>query len=185
MSYAQARQAVLRLLPKRAEGAEIGVWQGDFSARILEVAAPRRLHLIDPWQVRTDPLHDAAWYGSKAGVDLEATYQSVLDRFAPQRQSGQVVIHRAPSEDAMGALPDGSLDFTYVDGDHAYPAVRTDLELAFAKTRPGGLICVDDHQRGKWWGDGVVRAVNELLGAHPQNLQLTFMAHAQVVIVRI
>ena len=95
---------------------------------------------------------------------------------------GRVSLHRASSKEAMSALPDAGLDFVYVDGDHAYEAVRQDLDLAYAKTRVSGFICIDDHMTGKWWGDGVVRATNEFLGAHPSALEIVFMADTQVVV---
>lgn len=184
MSYADTRMRILRMLPKGGIGAEIGVWRGDYSERLLDIATPRKLHLIDPWAVRMDPNYDAAWYGKARGVDMEATYQQVCARFAAEIKSGQVAIHRKLSTEAMAEFPDGALDYVYVDGDHAYEAVRQDLELSVHKVRTGGAICVDDHMVGKWWGDGVVRAVNEVLGRYPTSLQMVFCADSQVVIVK-
>jgi len=184
MAYAETRRRVVEMLPKGGIGAEIGVWQGDFSALILAVARPQRLHLIDPWQASDDPVHARAWYGTPRGTDMEAVFRGVRTRFRDQIATGQVALHRAASASAMAALPDAGLDFVYVDGDHAYPSVRADLDLAVAKTRVGGLICVDDHRLGKWWGDGIVRAVNEVLGAHPRGLMVVFAAESQVVIVK-
>lgn len=182
MSYEQARALVAKMLPKGAVGAEIGVWKGDFSDLILKTAAPRLLHLIDPWTLVEDPDHANAWYSTQRGQDIDQIYADVQTRFAAEIATGQVQIHRKASTDGMGALPDDSLDFVYVDGDHAYDGVRADLELSVAKVRSGGLICVDDHMLGKWWQDGVVRAVNEVLGAHPRGLMLQFVANSQVVI---
>lgn len=172
------------MLPKAAVGAEIGVWKGDFSAQILEIAEPRTLHLIDPWIANDTPDHQKAWYSAASGTDMDAVYQSVQDRFDVQQKTGKVVLHRALSTDAMASLDDESLDFVYVDGDHAYAAVRQDLFLAVRKIKRGGLICVDDHRLDKWWGDGVVRALNDVLGAHPSELLLRFAANTQVVIAR-
>ena len=182
MTYAETRALVLRLLPKDAVGAEIGVWKGDFSQQILDAATPKLLHLIDPWAVADDPAHAKAWYSAASGTDMDAIYKSVQVRFADHVRSGQVQIHRQRSQSAMNALPDETLDFVYVDGDHAYAAVREDLELAIRKTKPGALICVDDYYKGKWWGDGVVRAVNEVLGARALDLTIILAANAQVVI---
>ncbi|MEM7210846.1 MAG: class I SAM-dependent methyltransferase, partial [Pseudomonadota bacterium] len=116
MSYAETRQRILRMLPKGAIGAEIGVWQGDYSEKLLDITSPRVLHLIDPWAVRIDPLYDAAWYCKARGADMEATYQGVRARFSREIASGQVVIHRKLSNEAMGDLADSSLDYVYVDG---------------------------------------------------------------------
>ena len=182
VTYAKAREHVLGILPKGGVGAEIGVWKGDFSALILRIAQPKTLHLIDPWQIREDKSHAKAWYGAASGTDMDAVYQGVRARFADQISSGQVQFHRKTSREAASDLPDDGLDFVYVDGDHAYAGVSDDLELSFTKTRPGGLICIDDHMDGKWWGDGVIRATNELLGRHPRGLEVVLAYATQVVI---
>ncbi|MEM9060792.1 MAG: class I SAM-dependent methyltransferase [Pseudomonadota bacterium] len=182
MGYAATRLKVARSLPKNGIGAEIGVWKGDYSAILLREATPECLHLIDPWSVREDPSHASAWYGAGSGVDMDAILRGVVERFAPEIGAGQVVIHRAPSTDAMAALAADSLDFVYVDGDHAYDGVKADLEISVLRLKPGGWLCVDDHQTGKWWGDGVVRAANELLGAYPRALQVLFCSDSQMVI---
>ena len=41
------RGRLLDKVPKGGTAAEIGVWEGQFSRRILEICAPDRLHLID------------------------------------------------------------------------------------------------------------------------------------------
>ncbi|WP_284164620.1 hypothetical protein [Frigidibacter sp. SD6-1] len=51
---ARARAALLARLPVGSVGADIGVWQSDFSARILETVRPSRLLLVDPWLFRPD-----------------------------------------------------------------------------------------------------------------------------------
>ena len=172
------------MLPKGGIGAEIGVWKGDYSARLLELARPSKLHLIDPWQTREDPSYDTAWYGKARGIDMDEVHTSVCNRFRTEVASGQVEIHRAPSVVAMSQFPDASLDYVYVDGDHAYEGVKPDLEISVRKVRQGGLICIDDHMIGKWWGDGIVRAVNETLGQNASALQLALCADSQVVIVK-
>ena len=163
-------------------GAEVGVWAGDFSALILDVARPVRLHLIDPWVVSERPEHRTAWYGTERGIDVEAVYEHVRDRFASRIAVGTVHIDRRPSHLALAELDDGALDFVYVDGDHRYDAVRQDLELAMHKVRAGGLIGVDDVVLGGWWGDGIVRAVEEVIGVH--DVDVVFAEAGQVLLRR-
>lgn len=182
MAYAETRRRLLEALPKGGEAAEIGVWKGDFSAAILNIVQPRKLHLIDPWQVSERPEHATAWYGAERGEDLEKVYQGVCERFSEETASGQVVMTRRPSEEALPLLPPAQLDFVYVDGDHSFDAVRSDLELAWPAIRRGGLLCIDDHQIAKWWGDGVVRATNGFLGRHQDTAELKYVADSQVVI---
>lgn len=182
MAYEDTRNFLLSRLPKNAVGAEIGVWRGGFSARLLEQAQPRLLHLIDPWLHRSDDSHANALYGRAEQQQMDEHYAAVCKRFEAEIAANRVQIHRATSAEAMSSIAPDSLDYVYVDGDHAFEGVSADLELSFGRVRPGGVICVDDHVLGKWWGDGVVRAVNLFLGKHADEVELVMMHDWQVVI---
>jgi predicted O-methyltransferase YrrM len=139
------RVRLLQRLPKGGVCAEIGVWRGDFSARILEVARPARLHLIDPWQAVAGEDYEGARYGGKLAegqAEMDAVYAAVLERFG-----------------------DDELDFVYIDGNHRYEFVKADLEAYARKIRPGGLLAGDDYGIEGWWDDGVTRAVDEFIGS--------------------
>ncbi len=163
------RDQLLKLLPADSVGAEIGVWRGDFSARILRSVRPTRLHLIDPWAFRRDEAHSEAWYGGRAAADqraMDEIYEHVVGRFRKEAAAGIVEVHRLPSAEAAALFEDASLDWVYVDADHLYEAVRADLELFDPKVRSGGLIAGDDYGQTGWWEDGVTRAVDEFVPAH-------------------
>lgn len=154
------------MLPNRSVGAEVGVWKGDFSARILEVVRPARLHLIDPWAFEADARYGEAWYGggiARSQAEMDAVYESVRRRFADEIAQGVVVVHRRPSADVGPEFEDESFDWVYIDGNHLYELVRRDLEIFGAKVRRGGLIAGDDYDVPGWWGDGVTRAVDEVV----------------------
>ena len=136
---AERRRFVLEMLPRASVGAEIGVHQGDFSQVILDDVSPARLHLIDPWKHEPSPTYQKALYGGRAeqGQDqMDERYEAVLARFDDQIRSGQVVVHRGQSADVLGALPDGSLDWVYIDGNHLYEFVAQDLELLLVRDQP-------------------------------------------------
>ena len=181
-----ARKSVLNMVPKGAIGVEIGVWKGDFSAQILRAARPGTLHLVDPWLVSdaADRVGEA-WYGegkiTQSGMDTIC--DQVASRFASEIASGQVRIHRADASVALGSLESASVDYVYVDGDHAYDGVVSDLAQAFRVTKPNGLICCDDYLLGAWWKDGVVRAVHELLVA--ERVIVEYKADTQIVLKKL
>ena len=165
-----ARDTVLRALPKGGVGVEIGVWKGDFSARILKIARPKRLHLVDPWRVSDEPdRRGEAWYGAEriSQAEMDAIHDRVAGRFSAQIAADRVRLHRNPSREAMAEFADDSVDFVYIDGDHSLAAVGEDLRAALRVTRPGGFLICDDYLLGQWWGDGVVRAVHAFLVAAP------------------
>lgn len=163
---------ILAYLSPGSVGAEVGVHLGDFSALMLELVRPRKLHLIDPWLFRREPQYDEAWYGGMAAGqgEMDLRHQSVCARFAGQIADGRVVVHRGESEDVLGKLPDGSLDWIYIDGDHLYHKVQADLSLSFRKVRAGGLVIGDDYGAEGWWENGVSKAVDEAIHGNPAEL---------------
>lgn len=156
------RKRVLRAIPRDAVCAEIGVWKGDFAARIRAVARPRELHLIDQW--RFVPAYPRRWYGgadARSQADMDRIHDKVLDRFAGDPR---VVIHRQPSETAALAFADGTFDWVYIDADHSYEAVRADLLGWAPKIRPGGVLVGDDYTwRDEQGALPVRRAVDEFV----------------------
>lgn len=168
---AAGRAAILAALPRHSIGAELGVLMGAFAADILAEVAPRRLHLIDPWIAAAGGDRAASWYASVDQPYMDALHVFVADRFAAPIATGQVVLHRALSWDVLETMPDASLDWVYVDADHAYESVLRDLAVSVAKVRPGGLIAGDDYRTDNWWGDGIVRAVAETCERLPVRIE--------------
>jgi hypothetical protein len=163
------RRFLLRLLPKGSVGAEIGVWRGDFSARVLRTVRPAKLHLVDPWAFQGGDAYHDAWYGGKAAADqaaMDRIHDEVVRRFGREAAAGVVEVHRSASADAAALFPDDYFDWVYVDGDHLYEAVHADLGLFAPKVRPGGLLAGDDYGTPGWWEDGVTRAVDEFVAEH-------------------
>jgi hypothetical protein len=49
------------------------------------------------------------------------------------------------SEEAVQDIPYDSLDFVYIDGDHSYDYVMTDIILWTRRVRPGGIVSGHDY----------------------------------------
>jgi hypothetical protein len=161
-SYRRAR--LLHTVPKHAVCAEIGVWKGHFSAEILRVVEPRKLHLIDPWAYQEEygrALFGGGLAGSQAFMD--DVYDHVIARFRNEIESGTVEVHREFSAEAAAQFPDGYFDFVYVDGNHVYEYVRQDLISYLPKLKIGGLLAGDDYHDHGWFEGGVKRAVDEFV----------------------
>jgi predicted O-methyltransferase YrrM len=158
------RQRLLAHLPRGAACAEIGTWRGDFAATILRSRRPRRLYLVDPWEHRSEQTYQRAMFGGRTDDgqrEMDAIYEGVVAGFRGKIDRGQVVVKRQRSVQAAEDFPDGSLDWVYIDGDHTYDGVKSDLEAYFRKVRPGGYLAGDDYGQPGWWDDGVTRAVDE------------------------
>jgi hypothetical protein len=165
---AAKRDFMFDLLPRGGIVIEVGVFDGEFSERILALNEPAKLHLVDPWFTRPDgTLFDGPTqsFGSadEASRSLESQYRLVTTRFAAEIAAGRVEVHRMLSHDAAPAFPDGHFDWAYVDASHFYNDVKNDLQTFLPKVRTGGCIAGDDYDRRGIWEHGVTRAVDELI----------------------
>ncbi|MDJ1178238.1 class I SAM-dependent methyltransferase [Roseofilum sp. BLCC_M91] len=163
-SKKEKRDFLFNTLPKQSVGAEIGVHEGEFSQQMIEALSPKELHLIDPWEYQDSNDYKDALYGGKVNdgqKSMDERYARVCDKFSDSIKMGQIKIHRGYSTDVLEKFPDEYFDWIYIDGNHLYEYVKADLQLSLRKVKVNGLITGDDCYLGGWWGDGVVKAVNE------------------------
>jgi hypothetical protein len=137
------RLYALYAAPRGGVLAEIGVWQGGFSRRILQLRKPRELHLIDPW-LFVPSLPERMYGGSvaKGQSDMDAIMASVVKQFA---DSPAVRVHRDTSLEAAKRFTERYFDWVYIDGDHSCGAVLSDLNTWFPKLKIGGTVVLDDY----------------------------------------
>jgi len=169
---------VLPFIPPNSIGVEIGVWEGNSSAKFINRNL-KEFHMVDPWQTPeplTERLLDryAEKIGSKSRKDWNAYYERVYDKVVARFGSlPNVKIHRKFSIDFLNEFPDNYFDWAYVDGDHGYEGCKADILLCKKKVKFGGSIFGDDyswvHGIGK---EGVTKAVNSLIntGWKPRRL---------------
>ena len=172
------RGRLLASLPKGARVAEVGVWEGAFSKRILEICEPVELHLIDPWLYQ--PEFANTGFGRKKNEDLmEVKYQDVCNTF---KDDARVKIHRAMSDVALASLEDASLDWVYLDGNHNAPFIDNDIAQALRKVKHDGIITGDDFN---WMADAqgapVKRAVEEVVARLGDQAKLTLVANQWIL----
>lgn len=163
------RRRVLRSMPREGVCAEIGVWKGDGASSILHNASPRKLFLVDPWAHQ--PERARSRYGRADADAMDEIYQGVLERFDAEIRQGRVEVLRGRSDDVWDKFEDSSLDWVWLDGDHAYDAVKRDLEALRRIVKPGGVIAGDDYTYG-WWGNSVIRAVDEFVAEGKGSLKV-------------
>jgi Methyltransferase domain len=95
---------------------------------------------------------------------MDHIHGGVVRRF---RSEPRVVVHRLPSLGAATIFADATFDWIYVDGDHSYEAVKSDLTAWFAKLMVGGWLAGDDYDWRDEKGDlSVKRAVDEFISEH-------------------
>jgi hypothetical protein len=148
------RNEILPLMPKGGVCAEVGTQTGGFAKHILSVLQPQILHIFD--------------------LDYSLFNHA---HFRLAIEQGRVQLHQGDSSCRLGALPDRSFDFIYIDGDHSYAGVTRDLAQAARKIKDGGWIVCNDYtiysplEKSKY---GVYRAVNEF--CLRQNYEILYLA---------
>ena len=183
---AAKRDALLELLPKESVGAEVGVFAGDFSERILAIVRPRKLHLIDPWTLMTDEHRKDGRPVSADYADpnrFEQRWEQVRARIVAEIASGQVELHRALSTDAARDFSAPYFDWVYVDANHQYDFVMRDLDAYLPLIKPGGFLAGDDFGRHRMGDNGVERAVREFLARNP-TLEPLWLGRAHQFLLR-
>jgi len=146
------------------QGAEIGVFRGETSAQLLRRFPGMRLLLVDAWTAYSPdhPYRVSADASSKRSLAEQLAHYRAAEantRFAAERRD----FRGLESSAAAAAVADASLDFVFIDGDHTYEGVSSDLRAWWPKLRKGGLCCGHDFdhprdRRGVW---GVRQAVTE------------------------
>ena len=154
------RRKMLSALPQAGRGAEIGVWEGAFSADILEIAKPEEFVMIDPWDLLADtPPHTHTHRKHSDRVAMAEMHAAVLARFSALPN---VTIRKGFSTDVLASYPDNYFDWVYIDGNHLYDFVRRDVEMSLCKVKSGGIIAGDDYS---WERDGRAHVRDGVLDA--------------------
>ncbi len=137
---------------KCTKGAEIGVYKGDYAKSLLNQMPDLELYLVDLWKHQDSGYID----GANAADDIfEPMYQMVTAMF---KDKPNVKILRMSSVEALDRIPDGYLDFVYIDANHSYEAAKADINNWAKKVRSKGFVCGDDYGFAH---PGVIQAVNE------------------------
>jgi hypothetical protein len=150
---------IREVLPKHGVGAELGVFQGQFSPLLLKHTEAVTLHLIDPWYFLTANWHWGG--GNRSTVDALV---KILRTWKQQIEEKKVLVHVGDDREILKSFSDHYFDWVYVDSSHDYSHTVDELNILKSKIKPNGVIAGDD-----WQPDpvhrhhGVFKAVNEFL----------------------
>jgi SAM-dependent methyltransferase len=177
------RLNLLKLLPSMSVTriAEVGVFNGDLSKKILEFLEPEELVLVDKWEMaqatRAElfrdgiiPLHMAnvldtysSYFDGNADDALQKAYDVV---FGLAKDNSAIRILRKDSILAARDFEDGYFDIIYIDAFHFYESALGDLFEWHRKLKHGGIIICNDFYEssiGARQNLGVIAAVSTFL----------------------
>lgn len=120
-------------------GCEIGVKGGANAKVMLDVIPDLMLYLVEPYFDYDDVDFKRGQRAHNLNM-LEA-----MTRLNRKKMAYNIRWIFAKSEDAHREIPDGSLDFVYIDGNHDYDYHMMDLILYTRKVKPGGIISGHDY----------------------------------------
>lgn len=135
-------------------GAEIGVADGRYSEILCQKIKGLELLAVDPFY---RPGH----------------YERAIERLKPFK----VTIKREISMKAVLEVPDKSLDFVFIDGNHKFDYVMEDIIGWSRKVRRGGIVSGHDYYQ--FHSSGVIQAVNAYVEEHKVDLNLTLRGVAE------
>jgi hypothetical protein len=155
----------------KGAGLEIGVRDGDYASQMLtKWKGCTHYILVDPWEA----IQDGSY---KDGANVDAGHHDQKYSFVKKnvvenpKYCGKVSMLRMFSSKAAPLIPDNSLAFVYVDGNHWYDFVKNDIHDFWAKLAPGGMMA--GHDFTNHYEKGVKRAVIEFTKAHGLKLFVT------------
>ena len=129
------------------KGVEIGVFKGEFSKHILNNWGGT-LYMIDVWRPLGNEYEDAS--NHKEHIDA---YQQTMENIKGFEDRGIMI--RSTSEIASNMFQDNSIDFIYIDANHAYDYVKDDIKFWFPKLKKGGILSGHDYLDIDWYNEPI------------------------------
>jgi hypothetical protein len=168
----RAKEILDRLPPGPVRGAEIGVFCGEMSAKLLAGRKDLTLVMVDSWA------GDGRDYYDRVDFHSRLTQEQQDDSFRRAKNAVQLFGERAiiiqnKSSVASMFTADSSLDFVFIDADHSYEGCKADIDAWLPKLKLGGLLCGHDYGHEDAYPDfGVTRAVDEFVALSGLALEL-------------
>ena len=119
-------------------GVEVGVMHGRYSEALLK-QWPGFLHLIDPWVAYPE-------YTDK-NQEHNYNFNMAMERLKPLEERFRVW-REFNSDDVADKI--GMVDFTYLDGNHAFRYALEDMQIWWPRIRPGGIMAGHDLWHLEW-----------------------------------
>jgi len=143
---------------------EVGCGDGITSASVLKSNAKAVVHMVDQWMPLNEVTEKYYLASNPYPVRTQKYWDEVKNKalrnveFAGER----AVIHYATSEKASQAFSNYSVDLVFIDAEHSYAAVLSDISLWIDKVKIGGWLGGHDYGLPRF--TGVKKAVDKQFG---------------------
>jgi predicted O-methyltransferase YrrM len=116
-------------------GAEVGLFRGRNARQMFRDIPGLKLYGIDAY-------NDQPYSTRHKTIPRYGRNRSMM---AGRMKGRNIIVIDKFSEEAVQEIPYDSLDFVYIDGDHSYDYVMTDIILWSRRVRPGGIVSGHDY----------------------------------------
>jgi hypothetical protein len=183
-----SRYFLLNYIDNNSIGAEVGVWKGDFSKMILMQKKVQKYILIDSYKFQ--PEFKMRWYGgriAKSQQDMDRLFFNVkndIEKY-PKGET-ETVFFRMDSSEASSHIDNDYLDFVYIDGNHSFEYVQSDLHSYYPKVKVGGYIILDDwNWRDESGVKSIRAAVTSYISKNYSKMVIVEIKNKQVVLLKV
>lgn len=140
--YLDRRDWTVRLLSgiKNPVLIEVGVHKADYGCLVLDVIPDLTWYGIDPYTM----------YGRRLKLRYQRLWDVLFLKITKKvsRFGGRFILVRKTSDEAVNSIPDNSVDFVFIDGNHDYDYVLRDLKGYEKKVKKGGIMAAHDYKSG-------------------------------------
>lgn len=158
IQYRKELPKLMRSLNLPMTAVECGVAEAFFSADLLR-GGIKQLYMVDNWGTiegqKGDGGSPQSWH--------DKNYSDALARV--KEFGDKAIILKGMSHEMAKEVPDNSLGLVYLDGDHSYEGVMTDLSNWFAKVVKGGIISGHDFKATEYGVEKAVYTFTEFIGS--------------------
>ena len=141
-------------------GAEIGVQRGYWTAALFKYIPGLKMYSIDGWRT----------YDTYVDIKEQEKCDKYYEEAKEITKGYDCQLIKKLRMEAVNDFEDESLDFVYLDGNHAFKYITEDIEEWSKKVRKDGLIMGHDYwqskKRERWYGRRTVCShVEEVVNA--------------------
>jgi predicted O-methyltransferase YrrM len=139
---------------------EIGSYCGSSATIISNKFVNSTINCVDMWEKYVE---DCSTYDlDRQELELKEA-ESIFDKVTSSKKN--IVKNKTSSLEFCKTIPDKSIDFIYIDGNHQYSSVKEDLIAWIPKIKNGGIVSGHDHG---WIS--VSRALSEVFQKNPDHI---------------
>lgn len=160
-AHVRAREILTRLNVSNPIGAEIGVFTGALSSKLLE-QENLTLYLVDSWTTSdedSDYTRSGDFHARLNQQQQDKYFESASKAVAFAGDKAKII--RKSSVEAAKDIEDKTLDFVFIDADHSYEGCKADILAWLPKLKDGGLLSGHDYKNTEYPCFGVEKAVDE------------------------